>query len=465
MNKILQKFLNSDTKIKSQEKLEQYIEHCINNKKAKIKSKTSYHHILPQALFPEYKNLKENPWNGVHLLHSDHYYAHWLFTEAIDDYGQLSAFCAMHNKDMKLGKIEEKDLISPEEFQKKMEERGNKHSLLWLDEEYKEKTSNKISRTRSSKEWKETKGKEALLKFKATISSEEGMLIKKKAAQKRNKELNKNIMHNNIEIKKKDMISITKLLKYKEDAEFSYDVYSGDNLIFEGISDIEVKRIYKKLINTSKENYLGKSSRIFNKLEKINKKYLSSLYIKKNKIKKIKDEIHNIFLERIFKDLETKLKIKTEVYDLYKINSKDAIIKNIKPNIAYCISQKYKKLTKDNYLGKNDINGANEYRGIYFVKRFDEPNEINVEEISKEVHKTEIVPFENKINYKRVKVQIYNENGYVETLYQNEAHKKYAKCITTGTKEKPLGHSIHSLSSLKRTNKIHLKGFYSNRID
>jgi len=256
MNKILQKFLNSDTRIKSQEKLKQYIEYCINNKKVKIKSKTSYHHVLPQALFPEYKNLKENPWNGAHLLHSDHYYAHWLLTEAINDYGQLSAFCAMHNKDMKLGKIEEKDLISHEEFQKKMEERGNKHSLLWLDEEYKEKTSNKISRTRSSKEWKETKGKEALLKFKATISSEEGMLIKKKAVQKRNKELNKNIMYNNIEIKKKDMISITKLLKYKEDAEFSYDVYSGDNLIFEGISDIEVKRIYKKL---TKDNYLGKN--------------------------------------------------------------------------------------------------------------------------------------------------------------------------------------------------------------
>jgi len=127
--KILQELLNSNIKIMSQEKLEQYIQFCIkNNQQEKIKYKTSYHHILPRKLFEKYSNLKENPWNGTHLKHSDHYYAHWLLTEAIDDYGQLSAFCAMHNKDTKLGKIEEKDLISEDEFQKKMEERNKEIS-------------------------------------------------------------------------------------------------------------------------------------------------------------------------------------------------------------------------------------------------------------------------------------------------------------------------------------------------
>jgi len=149
--KILQEFIDSDIKITSQEKLEQYIEYCIyKNKNTRVKdeeeySLSSYHHILPNALFPEYKDLKENKWNGTHLLYSDHYYAHWLLTEAIDDYGQLEAFCEMHSTDTKLGRIEESDLIPPEEFQKKMEERGRKYSK-WCNnnpekmEEKKQKT-------------------------------------------------------------------------------------------------------------------------------------------------------------------------------------------------------------------------------------------------------------------------------------------------------------------------------------
>jgi len=118
-NKILQEFLDSDIKIISQENLKRYIEYCIyKNQEKRIQSKTAYHHILPSALFDEYKDLKQNPWNGSHLLYSDHYYAHWLLTEAIEDHGQFNAFCKMHNCDIKLGKIKEKDLMPPEEFQK-----------------------------------------------------------------------------------------------------------------------------------------------------------------------------------------------------------------------------------------------------------------------------------------------------------------------------------------------------------
>lgn len=77
------------------------------------------HHILPNKLFPEYKNLKENPWNGNHLLYSEPYYAHWLLTEVIDDYGMLFAFCAMHKCDMSLGRINESDLIPEGEFKRR----------------------------------------------------------------------------------------------------------------------------------------------------------------------------------------------------------------------------------------------------------------------------------------------------------------------------------------------------------
>jgi len=207
-NKILQEFLNSDIKIISQEKLEQYIEYCIyKNQNNKIKdengySKTSYHHILPQALFPEYKKLKENPWNGSHLLYNDHYYAHWLLTEAIDDYGQLSAFCKMHNSDVKLGRIDKSELMSPEIFSLKMEKRNKEISnrnkiraangtlfggwnynkkiaaekrrrTLLNNPSIQQKINLSHSKTKSSDEWKNTIGKEASRKQKETKNTNE----------------------------------------------------------------------------------------------------------------------------------------------------------------------------------------------------------------------------------------------------------------------------------------------------
>ena len=174
-NKILQEFLDSNIKIISQEKLIKYIEYCLyKNKNKRIKdkdgyNKTSYHHILPKSLFGMYKNLKQNSWNGTYLLYSDHYYAHWLLTEAIDDYGQLNAFCAMHNKDIKLDRISESDLIHPKEFQTKMEERGRK-CTEWAKKEIiledgtvsfnSKEVGKKMSETKNNSKWKETIGKE-----------------------------------------------------------------------------------------------------------------------------------------------------------------------------------------------------------------------------------------------------------------------------------------------------------------
>lgn len=47
-----------------------------------------------------------------------HYYAHYLLTEAIDNHSMLLAFTAMHNKDIKNGRITKADLIPAEEFQR-----------------------------------------------------------------------------------------------------------------------------------------------------------------------------------------------------------------------------------------------------------------------------------------------------------------------------------------------------------
>jgi hypothetical protein len=44
---------------------------------------TELHHILPKGklMFPEYRSLKENPWNGVYLTLREHYLCHLLLTK------------------------------------------------------------------------------------------------------------------------------------------------------------------------------------------------------------------------------------------------------------------------------------------------------------------------------------------------------------------------------------------------
>ena len=108
-NKIIKEMLDS-LNVRCEEKLKEYVNFCMNNNQNSIvPSKTSHHHILPNKLFPKYSDLKENPWNGTHLLYSDHYYAHWLLTEAIDNYSMIFSFCAMHSKDFVNKRLSKED--------------------------------------------------------------------------------------------------------------------------------------------------------------------------------------------------------------------------------------------------------------------------------------------------------------------------------------------------------------------
>ncbi len=42
---------------------------------------TEKHHILPESIFPEYKNIKENPWNIIKLTGRQHFLAHWFLAK------------------------------------------------------------------------------------------------------------------------------------------------------------------------------------------------------------------------------------------------------------------------------------------------------------------------------------------------------------------------------------------------
>lgn len=208
-NKILQIFKSSGLNIISEENLEKYIEFCIvNDCHKRIKGKTSHHHILPKAKnlpFEKYSNLRENPWNGSHLLFKNHYYAHYLLTKSIYHYSIYFSFLQMHNKDTKISRLEKCDLIDFEEvqqtkeYQHKMYETWLNEKVLFEGEEIDNRTmlgilnsrdknqlvydenskcikkskliGIKISQTKNSVEWKETVGVYAVEKMKNTKST------------------------------------------------------------------------------------------------------------------------------------------------------------------------------------------------------------------------------------------------------------------------------------------------------
>lgn len=198
--KIIKHFIQSGVNIISLDKLKEYINFCLTkNVNNKILGETSHHHILPNKLFPEYSDLVKFQWNGVHLKHADHYYAHWLITESLDSSSMLYAFCAMHFKDFKLKRIKEEDLLHKNIIEEKMKLRNllvtennlKRHKDGTLFGGYKycrikskdkrnktleanphiiENANKKHSETINNEEWKKTTGVEQVLKRKETIS-------------------------------------------------------------------------------------------------------------------------------------------------------------------------------------------------------------------------------------------------------------------------------------------------------
>jgi len=299
-NKILQKFLASSIKIKSQRKLIQYINYCIEKNQEKIKGKTSHHHILPKAksCFPEYSNLKEHPWNGTHLKHSDHYHAHWMLTEAIDNYSQLSAFTRMHTQDIAKKKIKKEDLIAPEEFQKKMENRSIKHSKMLSEIVYKDgrkfskaqigaiKGASKRKESYINKEGMKTtsyqEGHKKMAKTRRKIfqlENGEHSSIQKEITKKSEITKDKEITLINGEIstirKEHDKkVAITKLKQSK-----FFNVLRKGDVIYSNLSTKDVKVISEALLKTSSSKPLGFSKRSRVSLNIKKKLNLVGLYI------------------------------------------------------------------------------------------------------------------------------------------------------------------------------------------
>uniref|UniRef100_A0AAU6W3K9 Homing endonuclease n=1 Tax=Pseudomonas phage Cygsa01 TaxID=3138529 RepID=A0AAU6W3K9_9VIRU len=57
---------------------------------------TEHHHILPKSLFPDYRSLSQNPWNGVKLSPRAHYIAHRMLWKALPNNSRMAqGFWAM----------------------------------------------------------------------------------------------------------------------------------------------------------------------------------------------------------------------------------------------------------------------------------------------------------------------------------------------------------------------------------
>ena len=120
VEEIKNKIYISNKKVINENNLDFYIHFCIKNDIGKhIKFKTARHHILPQGVFPEYKEFKYNNWNGVYLSHHNHYYAHWLLTYIFNEPSVYFSFMAMHNKDVKIGRLDYTQLIEKNIYENK----------------------------------------------------------------------------------------------------------------------------------------------------------------------------------------------------------------------------------------------------------------------------------------------------------------------------------------------------------
>lgn len=270
-------FLSYNVGIRSQEKLEQYIQFCIyNNQQKRIKGKTAHHHILPKSIFNKFSDLKNNTWNGTHLLYSDHYYAHWLLTQALDSYAMLEAFCKMHNSDVKNKRINKEDLIPSNEFQVIKEESYRKRTIE-MNKEI--EIGGRIT----------TKNIERVNKIRELYTSEfldDGGNITTNAkivGAKTNISKQRKIIYEGEEMTIHQMAAI-KAAKTRDKMGKYYILYHIDNgIINNKICRSDVVKISRTLVTTTKEKYMGKSNQSKASLKTANKENLIGLYVKEIK--------------------------------------------------------------------------------------------------------------------------------------------------------------------------------------
>lgn len=146
---------------------------------------TEEHHILPKCLFPEFKNLRHNPWNGVKLSAREHFIVHQLLVKIYpSNYKlcvaaqQMSNYREFSSRKYNWLKQKRKDegWVSTECIEKRVKSRkGYTHS---------EETKRKISEANKGKVSK-LRGRKLSEEVKNKISeTEKGKVVSEETRQK-----------------------------------------------------------------------------------------------------------------------------------------------------------------------------------------------------------------------------------------------------------------------------------------
>ena len=261
-NKILQEFLNSNLKIKSQIKLEEYIDYCIINRQvSKIKYKTELHHILPKSLFPKNKDIRKNRWNGSHLLFEHHYIAHSILIDAISSSPMFYAWDNMNKQNTKNGRIINPNIILGSKEYSRLKNNFHNHMNSEIIVNGIITTPLKIRMEKLHSKMRETDSegvsnfRKASIKAATTQSmvNDDGFTIRQEANKKRLNTVLKNSKRYNI-----------------------YD--KNSNLLYENLIQKDVKMISQKLINSTKDKPLGSSPHSSSRLINSGKETLIGMY-------------------------------------------------------------------------------------------------------------------------------------------------------------------------------------------
>jgi len=252
--RILQEFKNSDINIKSQQKLEEYIDFCLEqNIGNKIISETEHHHILPDGLFPNFSNLNENKFNGTHLTFDNHYKAHSLLVQAISNPSMVFAWNSMNNMNVKNNRISNPEDLIGSEMYSILRKEYLKNKRIW------DYTEIILEDGTVSTNAKENARKAAISRKKLTtditgniITIQE--LSNRRCSETKNKEfiLNGEITTNAKESTKRLVISNSK-------KSVRYNIFKDGKIVIENIMRKDMIKISQLLLKTGSENKLGNS--------------------------------------------------------------------------------------------------------------------------------------------------------------------------------------------------------------
>lgn len=77
--------------------VDEYLNFVSSHSVKRIVGATDHHHVLPKWAFPEFSNLSDHSWNGIHLLYSDHVKAHVILAKCWPVFQNTSVINRMYD--------------------------------------------------------------------------------------------------------------------------------------------------------------------------------------------------------------------------------------------------------------------------------------------------------------------------------------------------------------------------------